>query len=145
MFPCKWNHASFEKKVSCRSISSSMIHCRNQLQQWTLLVGSCSCKAWITTDLYGLSCSNCVAFLALYCDTPVTLSTRRLFFCFLFIKSPVNRSLFTKLWIVCLLGTLSSQKFLSAITSRIVFDISMSYRNTCCSEVSRTMIEHSIH
>jgi hypothetical protein len=37
-----------------------------------------------------------------------SVSTRCLYFCFLSIKSPVVLSLFTKSWIVCLLGTLSS-------------------------------------
>jgi hypothetical protein len=36
-----------------------------------------------------------------------SVSNRRLCFVFFFIKSPVVLSLFTKLWIVCLLGTLS--------------------------------------
>jgi hypothetical protein len=40
-----------------------------------------------------------------------SVSTRRLCFWFLSIKSPVVLSLFTKLWIVCLLGTLSSRNF----------------------------------
>jgi hypothetical protein len=80
--------------------------------------------------------SNCVAVLALDFDTPVSWarrfsyflgvcsclapmsssfssgSTRRLCFCFLCIKNPIVLSLFTKLWIVCLLGTLSSQNLL---------------------------------
>jgi hypothetical protein len=77
--------------------------------------------------------SNCVAVRTLNFDTPVSwarrfsdflgacsslaptssnfssVSSRRLCFCFLFIKSHVVLCLFTKLWIVCLLGTLSSR------------------------------------
>jgi hypothetical protein len=34
--------------VSCGSNSPPMTDCRNQLQKWTLLVGLCGCKAWIT-------------------------------------------------------------------------------------------------
>jgi hypothetical protein len=40
-----------------------------------------------------------------------SVSTRHLCFVFLYIKSPDVLSLFTKLWIVCLLGTLSSRNF----------------------------------
>jgi ABC-type cobalamin transport system permease subunit len=77
--------------------------------------------------------SNCVAVLALDFDTPVSwatcfsdfldvlsslshmssnfslISTQPLYFCFLSITSPIVLSLFTKLWIVCLLVTLSSR------------------------------------
>jgi hypothetical protein len=38
-----------------------------------------------------------------------SVSTRRLCFVFLSIKSPIVLTLFTKLWTVCLLGTLSSR------------------------------------
>jgi hypothetical protein len=87
---------------------------------------------WIAVVLKGLSFSNCVAVLALDIDTPVpwarlssdflgvcsslapmssnfsSVSTQRLYFVFLSIKSPAILSLFTKLWNVCLLRTLSS-------------------------------------
>jgi hypothetical protein len=135
MYPCTWNHASSEKDVICGSISPSMTDCRNQLQKWTLLAGSRGFKPWIAVVLYGLSFSDYVAVLALDFDTPVSwtrrfsdflgvctsltpmsssfssVSTRRLCFCFMSIKSPVDLSLFTKLWIVCLLENLSSRNF----------------------------------
>jgi hypothetical protein len=91
-----------------------MTDCRNQLHKWTLLAGSRGCKACVDYCLlYGLSFSNCVAVLALDFDTPVSwarrfsdflgvrsslhpmssnfssVSTWRLCFCFLSIKSPV--------------------------------------------------------
>jgi hypothetical protein len=86
-------------------------------------------RAWVTVVLQGLSFSNCVALLTLDFDTPVvwaihyndflgacsslasmssnfsSVSTPSLHFRFLSLESPVVLSLFTKLWIVCLLGT----------------------------------------
>jgi hypothetical protein len=129
MYPCKPNHASSEKNVSCRSISLSVTHFRNQLQKWTLLAGSRSCKAWITIVLHGLSCSSCVSLL----HSAVTLQAlwarhwalSAYSFVFLCMKNLVNWSLFTKLWMVFLLGTLSSQIFSGHLTNRIVFDISV--------------------
>jgi hypothetical protein len=83
--------------------------------------------------LQGLRFSNRVAILSLHFDTPVSsarrftdflgvcsnpapivsnfssVSTWLLYFCFLSIESPIDLSLFTKLWIVCLLGTFSAR------------------------------------
>jgi hypothetical protein len=56
-----------------------------------------------------------------------SVSTWRLCFVFVSIKNPVVLNLFTKLWIVCLLGTLSPRKFTSkfsrTLTSRSVFHV----------------------
>jgi hypothetical protein len=76
MYPCKWNHSSSEKNDNCGSISPSTIDCRNQLQKWTLLAGSRSCKAWITVVLWDTSFRNCVSVLALDVDTPVIWARR---------------------------------------------------------------------
>jgi hypothetical protein len=113
--------------VSCRSISSAVTHCRKQLQKWTLLAGSRSCKAWITVILYDLSCSSCVALL----HSTVTLQslwsrhwalgTYSLVFCLLrvsLIEVHSNCELF-----VC--WELFHPKFLLPLYSRIVFDISV--------------------
>jgi hypothetical protein len=130
IYPCKWHHASSEKNVNCRPISPLTTDCRNQLQKWTLLAGSCSCKACIIYCCF-IGFSNCVALLALDFETPLSwarhfsdflgvcsslapvscnfsASTQHLCFCFLSIKSLVDLSLITKLWIVCLRRTLSS-------------------------------------
>jgi hypothetical protein len=116
-----------KKNVNCGLISDW----RNQMQKWTLLAGLHSCKAWITVILYGLCLCNCVALLARDFSTPVSwarrfshflgvcsslppmssnfssVSTQHLCFCFL--SESCYLSLLTKLWIVCLLGTLSSR------------------------------------
>jgi hypothetical protein len=89
---------------------------------------------------------NFVALLALEFETPVywarrcsdflgvcsslapissnfsSVSTRRLCFCFLSIKSPVDLSLFTKLWIVCLLRTLSPRNLRRNFRRRFLAD-----------------------
>jgi hypothetical protein len=49
-------------------------------------------------------------------------NTRRLCFCFLSVKSPVVLSLFTKLWIICLLGSLSSQNLRRHFRRHILAD-----------------------
>jgi hypothetical protein len=72
MYPCKCSHASSEKNVNYGLVSPWMTNCSNQLPKWTPIAGLCSCKAWITVVLWGLSFSNCVAVLALDFDTPVS-------------------------------------------------------------------------
>jgi hypothetical protein len=71
-----------------------------------------------------------------------SVSTWRLCFVFLSPKCPVVLSLFTKLWIVCLLGTLSSRNLRRNFRRHFPADpyfTWVSYRNTRCSKVSRTM------
>jgi hypothetical protein len=113
--------------------------------------------------------SNCVTILALDFNTPVSwarrfhgflavcsslapmssnfssVSTRSLCFSFLPIRSPVVLSLFTKLWIVCLIGTLSSQNLRRNFRRHFLVDpyfTWVSYRNTRCSKAYRTMVPH---
>jgi hypothetical protein len=68
--------------------------------------------------------------------------------CFLSVKNPVVLSLFTKLWIVRLLGTLSSQNlcqnFLWHFLAHPYFTW-VTYRNTHCSKVYWTMTYHTAH
>jgi hypothetical protein len=65
MYPSKWNHASPERNVNCRSISPSVTDHRNQLQKWTLVAGSCGCRAcmdcccFIGSKLQQLCCPSC--------------------------------------------------------------------------------------
>jgi hypothetical protein len=75
-------------------------------------------------------------------------STRCLCFCFFSIKSPVGLSLFSKLWIVCVLGTLSSRNLHQNFCWHFLSDpyfTQVSYRNTCCSKVYHTMMYHTTH
>jgi hypothetical protein len=147
MYPCKWNRVSSENNVSCWLISPSTTDCRNQLQKWTLLAGLRYCKVWISGVLKDLSFSNCVGLLALdfwhsnllskafkwFCrlcsslasmsSNFLSVSTRRLCFCFLSVKRTVALSLFTKLWIICLLGTLSSRNLPRNFRRHFVSDL----------------------
>jgi hypothetical protein len=166
IYPCKWNHASSEKNGNCGSISPSTTDRRNQLQKWTLLTGlrdskaPVDCFCFIGPKLHQLRCPSCTILLhsSLLSETfqwfstcmfkvwpPMSsnfsVSTWLLYFCFLSIKSPVVLSLFTKLWIVCLLGTLSSRNFGRNLRGHFLADpyfTWVSYRNTRCSEVYRT-------
>jgi hypothetical protein len=134
MYPCKWNHTSSEKNAKCGLTSPSMKDYRNQLQKCTLLAGSYGCKAcmdyscFIGSKLQQLCWHSCTSL-----DTPVSwarhfsnflgvcsslapvssnfssVSTLHLCFRVLSKKSVIVLSLFTKLWIVYLLGTLSSR------------------------------------
>jgi hypothetical protein len=112
---------------TCRYFSQLIVSLKNKAQQSFLHLHHT--RRQLSPDGF----SSCVALLALDFDSPVSwarrfsdfigvcsslahvsykfssVSTRRLCFCFLPIKSLVVVSLFTKLWIVCLLGTLSSQ------------------------------------
>jgi hypothetical protein len=76
-----------------------------------------------------------------------SISTWRFCFCFLSIKSPVVLSLFTKLWIVCLLGTLSSWNLRQNFCWHLLADpyFTWWYRNTHCSKVYCTMMYHTAH
>jgi hypothetical protein len=134
--------------------------CWNQLQKWTLLAESCGCKVWITVLLQGLWFSNCVAILALYFDIPVIsrcmfkvwplchlILLRKqlaLMILFLSIKTHAVLRVFTKLWIVCLLRNLSLQNLHQNILADPYFT-QLSYRNTHCSDVYRTMTYHTAH
>jgi hypothetical protein len=58
------------------------------------------------------------------------------------IKNPFVQSLFTELWIVCLRGTLSSRNLRQNFRRNFPADpyfTYVSYKNTRCSKVSRTM------
>jgi hypothetical protein len=153
MYLCKRNHASSEKNVSCGSISPSTTDCRNQLQNWALLAVSRGYKAWITVVLQGLSFSNCVVVLALDFDTLVSwagrrfsdflgvcsrlapvssnlssVSTLRLCFRFLSIKSPVVLRVCTRVWIVCVCSELFYHEIYVDIFADTFWRISISHR-----------------
>jgi hypothetical protein len=89
--------------------------------------------SWATrfSDFLGV-CS----YLAAMSSNFSLVSTRRLWFCFLSIKNPIVLSLFIKLWIVCLLGTLSSRNYVQFFRRHFLADPHftwVSYRNTGCS------------
>jgi hypothetical protein len=119
-------YTSSEKNVNCRLISPSVTDCRNQLQKWTLLSGSQGCEAcvdycyFIGSKLQQFCCPSCTRlwhssllsktfsdFLGVY-SSLAPVSSNSYSVSFLSIKSPVVLSLFTTLWIVCPLETLSS-------------------------------------
>jgi hypothetical protein len=151
-----------EKNANCGSISPSTTDCKNQLQKWTLLTGSRGCKAcvdccyFIGSKLQQLRCPSSTRLCSLVswarrisdfesvCSSLdimssnfSSLSTRRLCFCFLSIGSPVVLSLFTKLWIVCLMRTPSSRNLRRQFIADPYFTY-VSYRNISCSKVYRT-------
>jgi hypothetical protein len=155
-----------KKNINCRLISPSTTECRNQLQKWTLLAGSHGCKVcvhyccFMGSELQQLCCPSCTRLwhssllsfsdflgvrssLAPMSSTFSSVSTRCLCFCFLSIKSLVDLSLFTKLWILCLLETLSSQSLHQNFCRHFLLGLyftQLSYRNTHCSEVYRPMM-----
>jgi hypothetical protein len=59
--------------------------------------------------MFSFSSSSVWGLLLAPMSSNFSISTQRLCFVFLSIKSPVVLTLFTKLWTVCLLGTLSSR------------------------------------
>jgi hypothetical protein len=115
-------------------------------------------KEWISVALYDPNFRNWVAVLALDADTPVSwarrfsdfrgvcsslapmsynfssVSTRRLCFCFLYIKSLVDLSLFAKLWFVCLSSRNLRRNFRRHFLAYSYFTY-VWYRNTRCSIV----------
>lgn len=131
MYPCKWNHASLEKNVNYGLISPLMTNCRNQLQKRTVLADRKTARHglllfyrdWATAivlhfvhlifklqplELCALVISRCTFKPGFYA-IKLLHSKCCLCFCFLSINSFVDLSLFTKLWIACLLGTRSPQ------------------------------------
>jgi hypothetical protein len=170
MYHCKWNQASSETNVNCGLTSSLMTDCRNQLWKWTLLAGSRSCKTcvyyccFIGSKLQRLGRPSCTRLrhssffrhsggflcvcsrLAPMSSNFSSVSTQHLCFCFLTVKSPIDLSVFIKLWIVCLLGTLASWNLRQNFRQNFLADpylMQVSYRNTRCPEVYRTMMEHT--
>jgi hypothetical protein len=76
-----------------------------------------------------------------------SISTQSLF-CFLSIKSLIDLNLFTILWIICLLGTLSSRNLHQNFFQHFLADLyftKVPHRDTCCSKVYHTMTEHTAH
>jgi hypothetical protein len=161
MYPCKWNHASSEKNVNCRSISPSTTDCRNHRQKRTLLAGSRGCKScvdyccFVGSKLQQFCCRSCTRlwhssdFLGVCSSLAPTssnfssVSTRSLCFCFLSVKSPDILNLCKKTVTYCLPGTLSSRNLCRNFGRHFLADSYFTYvpyRNTFC-----TMTYHTAH
>jgi hypothetical protein len=132
-------------------VQHSFLHLQHITHQLSL-VGFSNCVAVLALDFDTICFSDfldvCSSSLAPMSSNFSSVSTQCLCFCFLSIKSSIVRSLFTKLWIVCLLGTLSprnlSRNFCWHFPGDLYFT-QVSYKNTRCYKVLGTMTHHIAH